>query len=163
MLVCTGYWLFQPKWKFHSELVKHIISISGRLSMQRFWATDGNQKCAVFVFNFSSHYHINDVKSLFTSRYDQFENLRETTVLACEIFTSSVRPWLKNVACLSPLMMRYIHKINEYFTFHGHHCTTIIIYSRMTTQKSAWKNWIQILSRCTAVTPSWTALKLVLR
>ena len=73
--------------------------------MQRFWATDGNRKCAVFVFNFSSHYHINVVKSLFASRYDQFENLRETTVLACEMFTSGVRPWLKNVACLSSLII----------------------------------------------------------
>ena len=61
------------------------------LSMQRFWATDGNRKCAVFVFNFSSHYHINVVKSLFTSTYDQFENLRETTFLVCEMFTSGCR------------------------------------------------------------------------
>ena len=76
----------------------------GSLSMQRFWATDGNRKCAVFVFNFSSHYHINVVKSLFTSRYDQCENLRGTTVLACEMFTYGVRPWLKNVACLSSLI-----------------------------------------------------------
>ena len=88
------------------------------LSMQRFWATDGNRKCAVFVFNFSSHYHINVVKSLFASRYDQFENLRETTVLACEMFTSGVRPWLKNVACLSSLMSdarpqhRELHAMN---------------------------------------------------
>ena len=28
------------------------------LSMQRFWATDGNRKCAVFLFNLSSHHHI---------------------------------------------------------------------------------------------------------
>ena len=54
--------------------------------------------------NFSSHYHINVVKSLFTSRYDQFENLRETTVLACEMFTSGRRPWFKSIACLSSLM-----------------------------------------------------------
>ena len=60
------------------------------LSMQRFLATDGNKRCAVFVFNFSSHNHITVVKSLFTSRYDQFENLGETTVLACEMFTSGV-------------------------------------------------------------------------
>ena len=74
--------------------------------MQRFWATDGNRKCAVFVFIFSSHYYIDVVKSLFTSRYNQFENLRETTVLACEMFTSGCRPWLKNVAfaCLSSLI-----------------------------------------------------------
>ena len=79
--------------------------ILGRLGMQRFWTTDGNRKCAVFVFYFSSHYHINVVESLFTSRYDQFENLRETTVLACEMSTSGWRPWLKNVACLSSLLL----------------------------------------------------------
>ena len=73
--------------------------------MQRFWATDGNRKCAVFVFNLSSHFHINVAKSVFISRYDQFENLRETTVLACEMFTSGCRPWLKNVACLSSLLL----------------------------------------------------------
>ena len=68
---------------------------------------DDNRKCAVFVFNFSSHYHINVVKSLFTCRYDQFENLRETTVLACEMLTSGVRPWLKNVACLKRPNIRW--------------------------------------------------------
>ena len=81
-----------------------LFTLLGSLSMQRFWTTDGNRKCAVFVFYFSSHYHINVVESLFTSRYDQFENLRETTVLACEMSTSGWRPWLKNVACLSSLM-----------------------------------------------------------
>ena len=74
--------------------------IVGSLSMQRFWATDSNRKCAVFVFNLSSHFHINVAKSVFTSRYDQFENLRETTVLAF-----GCRPWLKNVACLSSLLL----------------------------------------------------------
>ena len=94
--------------------------------MQRFCATDGNRKCAIFVFNLSSHFHINVAKSVFTSRYDhkeyyyyyyyyyyQFENLRETTVLACEMFTSFCRPWLKNVACLSSLLSltgkKYLH------------------------------------------------------
>ena len=71
--------------------------------MQRFSATDGNRKCAVFVFNSSLHYHIYILKYLFTSRDDYFENLRETTVLACEMFTSGCRPWLKNVAYLSSL------------------------------------------------------------
>ena len=75
------------------------------LKLQRFWATDGNRKCAVFVFNSSSHYHIYIFKYLFTSRDDYFENLRETTVLACEMFTSGCRPWLKNVACLSSLLL----------------------------------------------------------
>ena len=72
--------------------------------MQRFGATDGNRKCTVFVFNLSSHYHIYIVKYLFTSRDDYFENLSNTPVVACEMFTSGCRPWLKNVACLSSLL-----------------------------------------------------------
>ena len=40
----------------------------GSLSVQRFSATDGNRKCAVFLFNLSSHYPIYIVKFLFTSR-----------------------------------------------------------------------------------------------
>ena len=67
----------------------------------------------MFVFKFSSHYHINVVKSLFTCRYDQFENLRETTVLACEMLTSGVRPWLKNVACLSALILGSVTLISR--------------------------------------------------
>ena len=85
----------------------------GSLTMQRFWATDSNRKCTVFVFNFSSHYHINVVKSLFTSRYHLFENLRETTVLAREVFTSGCCPWLKNVACLSSLFSSLIDLLIE--------------------------------------------------
>ena len=71
--------------------------------MERLLATDGNRKCAVFVFNLSLHYYTYIVKYLFTSRHDYFQNLRETTVLACEMFTSACRPWLENVACLSSL------------------------------------------------------------
>ena len=33
-----------------------------------------------------------------------FQNLRETTVLVCEMFTSGFRPRLKNVACMSSLI-----------------------------------------------------------
>ena len=73
----------------------------GSLSMQRFWATDDNRK--------SSHCHIYIVKHLFTNRDNCFENLRETTVQACEMFTSGCRPWLKNVACLSSLIGRLRH------------------------------------------------------
>jgi len=52
--------------------------------MLRFWATDGNRKCAVFLFNtenflyyrhlfnLSPHYHIYIVKCLFSSREDSF-------------------------------------------------------------------------------------------
>ena len=75
--------------------------------MQHFSATDGNRKCAVFLFNVSSHYLIYVVKFLFTSRDHLFENLGDTTVLACERFTSGCRLWLKNVACLSSLISNY--------------------------------------------------------
>ena len=33
------------------------------------------------------------------------KNLGGTSVLTCEIFTSGFRPWLKNVACSSSLLM----------------------------------------------------------
>ena len=36
----------------------------GSLSMQRFWATKGKWKCAVFVFNLPSHYHLISLFSL---------------------------------------------------------------------------------------------------
>ena len=65
------------------------------LSMQRFWATDGHWKCTVFLFYSSWHYHIYIFKSLCASRDDYFENLAETNVLACKMFTSGCRPWLK--------------------------------------------------------------------
>ena len=64
---------------------------------------DGHRKCTGFLFYLSSHYHIYIFKSLFTSTDDYFENLGETNVLACKMFTSGYRPWLKNVACLSSL------------------------------------------------------------
>ena len=66
----------------------------GSLSMQRFWATDGHRKCAVFLFYLSSHYQIYIFKFLCASRDDYFENLGETYVLACKMFTSGCRPWL---------------------------------------------------------------------
>ena len=77
-----------------SEFFRVVIE---SLSKQCFWATDDNRKCAVFLFNFSSDHHIYIVKSLFTSRDDYLENLGETTVLACEMFTSGWGPWLNNV------------------------------------------------------------------
>ena len=33
-----------------------------------------------------------------------FENLGETNILTCKMFTSGCRPWLKNVACVSSLI-----------------------------------------------------------
>lgn len=59
-----------------------VRSSIGNLSMQRFLATDGNQKCAVLLFNtenflyyrhlfnLSPRYHIYIVKCLFSSRED---------------------------------------------------------------------------------------------
>ena len=62
--------------------------------MQRFWATDGHRKCTVSLLYSSWHYHIYIFKSL-----------AETNVLACKMFTSGCRLWLKNVTCLSSLMI----------------------------------------------------------
>lgn len=59
---------------------------------------DGNPKWAVFLLNLSSHDHIYIVNYLFTTRDDYFENQEETTVLACEMFNSGFRPWLKSAA-----------------------------------------------------------------
>ena len=42
-------------------------------------------------------------KYLFTSRDDLFENLEETTILACQMFTSGFRPRFKNGSCLTSL------------------------------------------------------------
>ena len=91
---------------WEQDLSVHNATI-GSLSMQRFWATDGNRKCSVFVFKLSSQYQIYIVEYLFTSRDNYFENLRETAVLACEMFTSGCRLWLKNVACLSSLWTQF--------------------------------------------------------
>ena len=45
-----------------------------------------------FLFNFSSHYHFYIVRNLFTNRDDFLQNLGETTVVACKMFTSGFRP-----------------------------------------------------------------------
>ena len=66
--------------------------------MQRFLATDG--QCTVFLFYLSSHYHIHNFKSLCASGDDYLENMGETNVLVCNMFTSGCRPWLKNIAYL---------------------------------------------------------------
>ena len=42
-----------------------------------------------------------NVTHIFSSRDAKFENLGETTVLACEMFTSTFRSGLKYVSCLS--------------------------------------------------------------
>ena len=63
-------------------------------------------------FRWFDHIYI-IVKYLFSRIEDLYENVEETTVLACEIFTFGFRPWLKNVAYLSslmaaPLLFRYV-------------------------------------------------------
>ena len=89
------------------KLEKRFPWSIGSLSMQRFWATDGHRKCAVFLLYLSSHHHIYIFKFLCASRDDYFENLGEIFVLACKMFTSGCRPWLKNFACLSSLISAY--------------------------------------------------------
>ena len=92
--------------------------------MQRFRAMDGNRSCAVFLFNLSPLYHIYIVKSLFTSRDHQLENLGENIVLACEMFTSGCRPWLKNSACLSSLLSNCL-RIRKKVKFRLPHCDNV--------------------------------------
>ena len=78
--------------------------------MQTFWATDGNRKWAVFLFNLSSHHRMYILKYLFSIWDDYFENLGGTTALVCEMFPSGFRPWLKNVACFSSLISDVINR-----------------------------------------------------
>ena len=83
------------------------VSVFSIISTWRFWDGDGNRKWSVFPFSLSSHYHmiyIVQCKYHFTSRDESFEIPGETAVLACEMFTSGSRPWLKIVGCLSSLM-----------------------------------------------------------
>ena len=69
--------------------------IARSISLQRFWATDGNRNSAVFLLNLSSHYHIDIFKSL-------------STVLACEMFTFGCRPWNRCVLQLPNSSRVYI-------------------------------------------------------
>ena len=57
-----------------------------------------------FLFNLSSRCLIYIVKYHFTGGDDNFVSMAETTFLACKIFTSGFRSWLKNGACLSSLV-----------------------------------------------------------
>ena len=51
---------------------------------------------AIFYFNLPSHNHIHIAKYFFSIRNEKYKNLGDNTVLACEIFSSSCRPRLKN-------------------------------------------------------------------
>ena len=59
--------------------------------MRCVWPREGSRKWAVFLFNLSSYDHVYIVKYPFTSRDDWSENLGETAVLACKMFTSLIR------------------------------------------------------------------------
>ena len=67
----------------------------GKLNSRRFNVTD--RRKGGFPSEMSLHYHIYIVKYIFTSRDDKFENLGESTVCACEMFTSGFCSWLRNV------------------------------------------------------------------
>ena len=77
------------------------------LKTRRSWATDDNRKRVVFLVNLLSHYHFSIVTYFFISRYYKFENLRESTFLGCEMFTSVAHPWLKHFASLSSLLSKH--------------------------------------------------------
>ena len=57
-----------------------------------------------FCFTLALLHFVYIFKYVFTSGDDWFENLRETSALACKMITSGFLPWLKNVACLSSLL-----------------------------------------------------------
>ena len=73
-------------------------------------------------------------KSICASRDDYFENLGETNVLACKMFTSGCRPWLKNVACLSSLMPE-----SGYCTRCNSTCLGLVRLSVMRVQRTSTK------------------------
>ena len=78
-----------------SALVPQWLNIR-ELKQARFWDADGNRKWAVFPFNLFSQNHIYIAKYLFPIMDDKYKNLGDTTVLACEMFSSGCRPRLKN-------------------------------------------------------------------
>ena len=80
------------------------MAVNREFKHAAFLSHGGQPEVRCFRINLSLDYLIYIVKYLFTSRDDYFENLRNTPVLACEVFTSGCRPWLKNVACLSSLI-----------------------------------------------------------
>ena len=51
----------------------------------------------VFLFSLSVRYHTYIAKYLFPMIHNKVKNLDQITVLACELFTSGIRSWLKNI------------------------------------------------------------------
>ena len=61
-------------------------------------------------------HHYIYIKYLFNGRDDhQLENPGETTVLACEMFSSSFSPSLQKIACLSSLSSIHLHALSMCF------------------------------------------------
>ena len=88
----------------------HPHLILGSLSKWGLWATDDNLKWVVFLFNMFSHYHI--FISLFSLvAMNSLKNVGEITVQVCEMFTLGFCPWLKNITCLSSLVIIIINEI----------------------------------------------------
>ena len=63
---------------------------------------DGNRKCPVLLFH--TLHTATFIQCLFIRKNDQYENLGEATVLACEMFTFGCRPRLKNSTSSSSLL-----------------------------------------------------------
>ena len=76
-----------------------LWSLSGR----PFLATACNRNWAVFLFNIT--FTLLSIFPLVEIRQISFKNLAETTVLACEMFPSGFRPWFKNIAFFSKVLL----------------------------------------------------------
>ena len=98
---------FSYNYNFYTRLRKYISNFgfaTMELTYTTFWSHGRQQgvSCSPvsLVFTLSHLY----CWVSFTRRDDQFENLGKTTVLACEMFTSGLRRWLKNVIGFSCLL-----------------------------------------------------------
>ena len=76
--------------------------------MQRFSATAANRRCAVFLFNLPALYQIDIDKSPFTGRDDWFENLGETTALACDVNVHFLLPSVAKKRCVRRLAIIFL-------------------------------------------------------
>ena len=124
-------------------LIKYLRAFKRK---RRFLAEHKNWKWAVFLFNFflSLHHHICFVKYLFSNREDKFKSLCETNNLACEMFTSGVCPWFKNVACLSSLMFSFwtLSKLWNEIQFNA-----LLMVTLLSAILSGLSSWIYVFNR----------------
>ena len=125
-IVCAISVLREQLWLFTSE--------NTELKHAMFLRHGRTPKCTVFLFYLCSYYHIYIFKSLCASKDDYLENPGETNVLACKMFTSGCRPWLKNVACLSSLMPE-----SGYCTRCNSTCLGLVRLSVMRVQRTSTK------------------------